>query len=204
VVISTRSGRYRSACGTGPLKKSFSQIEVLRLLQPIILAVLVVSGRDLRKADLPRVHLTTGHWEEKLARSAPNRHYAGKIAVDTRKVGIADGGHTFAVISDIMERLDRLKALTDWTEPYVRVRFLTSKAAYVVPEEMVEALNTSTQVKEYTMDEYRNEFQPLKNILTASGFDISNISFRENDAGIWDVREIAATLPGTLSPSRWW
>jgi hypothetical protein len=119
-------------------------------------------------------------------------------------VGIADGGHTFAVISDIMERLDRLKALTDWTEPYVRVRFLTSKAAYVVPEEMVEALNTSTQVKEYTMDEYRNEFQPLKNILTASGFDISNISFRENDAGIWDVREIAATLPGTLSPSRWW
>src|SRR5437588_8113735 len=88
------------------------------------------------------------------------------------------GGHTFAVISDTMDRLDKLKVLDDWAEPYVRVRLLTSKAAYVLPEEMVEALNTSTQVKEHTMDEYRNEFQPLKDILTASGFDISNISFR--------------------------
>lgn len=48
---------------------------------------------------------------------------------DARKVGIADGGHTFAVNSDTMERLDKLKALDDWAEPYVRVRFLTSKAA---------------------------------------------------------------------------
>jgi hypothetical protein len=113
---------------------------------------------------------------------------------DARKVGIADGGHTFAVISDTIERLEKLKALEGWVEPYVRVRFLTSKAAYVVPEEMVEALNTSTQVKEHTMDEYRNEFQPLKDILTKSSFDISNISFRENDAGTWDVREILQRL----------
>lgn len=113
---------------------------------------------------------------------------------EARKVGIADGGHTFAVISDTVERLDKLKAKEDWIEPFVRVRFLTSKAAYVVPEEMVEALNTSTQVKEHTMDEYRNEFQPLKDILEQSGFDISNISFRENDAGTWDVREILQRL----------
>ncbi len=113
---------------------------------------------------------------------------------DARKVGIADGGHTFAVISDTMERLDKLKTLEGWTEPYVRVRFLTSKSAYVVPEEMVEALNTSTQVKEHTMDEYRNEFQPLKDVLTKAGFDISSISFRENDAGTWDIREVLQRL----------
>jgi len=71
---------------------------------------------------------------------------------------------------------------------------MTSKAAYVSPEEMVEALNTSTQVKEHTMDEYRNEFQPLKDILTNSGFDIKNISFRENDAGKWDIRDILQRL----------
>jgi hypothetical protein len=59
---------------------------------------------------------------------------------------------------------------------------------------MVEALNTSTQVKEHTMDEYRNEFQPLKDILTGSGFDIKHISFRENDAGSWDIREILQRL----------
>lgn len=113
---------------------------------------------------------------------------------DARKVGIADGGHTFAVISDTMQRLEDLKTVADWTEPYVRVRFITSGAAYVQAEEIVEALNTSTQVKEHTMDEYRNEFQPLKDIFTRAGFDIANISFRENDSGVWDVREIIQRL----------
>ncbi|MGC2743368.1 MAG: AIPR family protein [Candidatus Angelobacter sp.] len=113
---------------------------------------------------------------------------------DARKVGIADGGHTFAVIDNTMRRIDELKAIEGWTEPFVRVRFITTKGTHVVPEEMVEALNTSTQVKEHTMDEYRNEFQPLKDILTRSGFDIKHISFRENDAGTWDVREILQRL----------
>jgi hypothetical protein len=44
------------------------------------------------------------------------------------------------------------------------------------------------------MDEYRNEFQPLKDILNNSGFDISNIGFRENDAGTWDVRDVIQRL----------
>lgn len=113
---------------------------------------------------------------------------------DARKVGIADGGHTFAVIDNTIRRIDELKAIEGWTEPFVRVRFITTKGTYVVPEEMVEALNTSTQVKEHTMDEYRNEFQPLKDILTGSGFDIKHISFRENDAGSWDIREILQRL----------
>ncbi len=113
---------------------------------------------------------------------------------DARKVGIGDGGHTFAVISDTIGRIATLKATEGWTEPYVRVRFMTSKAAFVSQEEMVEALNTSTQVKEHTMDEYRNEFQPLKDILSASKFDISNISFRENDPGKWDIRDILQRL----------
>lgn len=114
--------------------------------------------------------------------------------MDARKVGIGDGGHTFAVISDTIQRIDALRAIDGWTEPYVRVRFMTSKATYVSPEEMVEALNTSTQVKEHTMDEYRNEFQPLKDILTNAGFDINTISFRENDSGTWDVRDIVQRL----------
>jgi hypothetical protein len=113
---------------------------------------------------------------------------------DARKVGIADGGHTFAVVSNTMQRIDSLSATEGWAEPFVRVRFITSKAAFVVPEEMVEALNTSTQVKEHTMDEYRNEFQPLKDIFSASGFNIKHISFRENDSGTWDIRDILQRL----------
>ncbi len=120
--------------------------------------------------------------------------YLDQEISDARKVGIADGGHTFAVISNTMHRLEALKAIEGWTEPFVRVRFITSKAAFVIPEEMVEALNTSTQVKEHTMDEYRNEFQALKDVFTASGFDIKHISFRENDAGAWDIRDILQRL----------
>lgn len=93
-----------------------------------------------------------------------------------------------------MRRVEALKEIEGWTEPFVRVRFITTKGTYVVPEEMVEALNTSTQVKEHTMDEYRNEFQPLKEILTGSGFDIKHISFKENDSGSWDIREILQRL----------
>jgi hypothetical protein len=114
---------------------------------------------------------------------------------DARKVGIADGGRTFAVISNTMLRIDDLKKDENWTEPYVRGRFITtSKAAFVVPEEMVEALNTSTQVKEHTIDEYRNEFQPLKDIFTKAGFNIVHIAFRENDTAQWDIRDILQRL----------
>ena len=122
--------------------------------------------------------------------------------MDARKVGIGDGGHTFAVVSDTVDRFDALKAIDGWAEPYVWVRFMTSKATYVSPEEMVEALNTSTQVKEHTMDEYRNEFQPLKDILTSAGFDINTISCRENDAGTWDVRDIVQRLGCFLKDTR--
>lgn len=121
--------------------------------------------------------------------------YLDQEITDARKVGIADGGHTFAVIANTVLRLDDLKKNEDWTEPYVRVRFITtSRAAFVVPEEMVEALNTSTQVKEHTMDEYRNEFQPLKEIFTKAGFNIAHIAFRENDKGEWDIRDILQRL----------
>lgn len=71
-----------------------------------------------------------------LEKDGENDFMDGEVS-DARKVGIADGGHTFAVISDTMERLDRLKALEEWTEPFVRVRFLTSKAANVVRAEDV-------------------------------------------------------------------
>jgi hypothetical protein len=58
------------------------------------------------------------------------------------------GGHTFAVVSNTMNRLDELKAIDGWVEPFVRVRFITSKAAFVVPEEMVEALSIMAMLQQ--------------------------------------------------------
>lgn len=108
------------------------------------------------------------------------------------KFGIADGGHTFAVIANTMEREADLKQIEDWTEPYVRIKFMTPAGVDI--GRVVEALNTSTQVKDYTIDDYRSEFNPLKDALQEQGFDISEISWRENDNGYWDVRELLQRL----------
>jgi len=66
-----------------------------------------------------------------------------------RKFGIGDGGHTFGVIEDTIERAVGLKAAnSEWKEPHVRVHFIAGYKNSDIPiEEVVEALNTSAQVK---------------------------------------------------------
>jgi hypothetical protein len=71
------------------------------------------------------------------------------------RFGIADGGHTFRVVEDAIENLSTLKADSDWREPHVRVHFLAGDPEALSIEDVVEALNTSTQVKTFTLDEYR-------------------------------------------------
>jgi len=116
---------------------------------------------------------------------------------EARKAGIGDGGHTYAVIDKIVQEADQLRANDPtWVEPFVRVRFSTSNMEWVTTEDMVEALNTSTQVKDWTMDEYRRAFEPLKKAFAAAGFDVSNIIFKENDPGHpdWKVEDILQRL----------
>lgn len=114
-------------------------------------------------------------------------------AADALRSGIADGGHTFAVISNTMEHIEEFRGQEGWVEPFVRVKFIP-QAANVNIERIVEGLNTSTQVKDYTIDDYRSEFDPLKEILTEKGFDTSLISWRENDPGEWDIRALLQRL----------
>jgi len=51
--------------------------------------------------------------------------------------------------------------------------------------------------RQSTVESYTYQLTPdflALSILTKSGFDVSNISFKENDAGTWDVREILQRL----------
>lgn len=114
-------------------------------------------------------------------------------AADALRSGIADGGHTFAVVSSTMNNIEDFRSRDGWVEPYVRVKFIP-QAANVNVERIVEGLNTSTQVKDYTIDDYRSEFDPLKAILVEKGFDTSLISWRENDSGEWDIRALLQRL----------
>lgn len=69
-------------------------------------------------------------------------------------------------------------------------------------EVIVEALNTSLQVQQYTLDEYQHKFDELKQALEKQGFDINLIAFRENEEKEWHVIEIIQRMACFLK-DRW-
>jgi hypothetical protein len=121
------------------------------------------------------------------------------------RFGIADGGHTFEVIRQTVARMNELKEQDGaWTEPFVRVHLLAGEAIDLSEiDQVVEALNTSSQVQQYTLDEYQNKFDELKGALGAAGFDTGLVAFRENEESKeWDVREVIQRMACFLK-ERW-
>lgn len=120
------------------------------------------------------------------------------------RFGIADGGHTHEIVRRIVERLEELKQREGWCEPFVRVRLMASEQSLEAEiEQVVEALNTSLQVQQYTLDEYKSQFEDLKDALERHGFPTSIIAFRENeDDKEWHVIEIIQRLACFLK-DRW-
>jgi hypothetical protein len=116
--------------------------------------------------------------------------------------GIADGGHTWEVIGRTILRLEELQQKNGWSEPFVRVHFMSGETVQDAVGDIVEALNTSSQVQAYTLDEYQGKFDELKEALKDSGFDISLIAFRENESKEWNVVEIIRRLACFLK-ERW-
>lgn len=140
---------------------------------------------------------------KKLSVTIPNIPKDKLDAEGMPRFGIADGGHTFKVITDVVKKESELRQEDeDWQEPYVRVHFLAGDSKVVGVEDVVEALNTSTQVKAYTLDEYRGKFDELKMALEASRFDINAVAFRENEDKEWQVTEIIQRMACFLK-DRW-
>jgi hypothetical protein len=122
---------------------------------------------------------------------------------DVPKFGIADGGHTFSVIEKVISSPEDFVSEGDWPEPFVRVHFLSGEGSQEATiEGIVEALNTSSQVQQFTLDEYQHKFDSLKEALTKSGFNINVIGFRENEEKEWHVVEIIQRLACFLR-ERW-
>jgi hypothetical protein len=136
--------------------------------------------------------------------SVPALTNGGDDLDNDRKFGIGDGGHTFGVIEDTIGRAAELtNSDPEWVEPFVRVHFIAGyKNSDVSIEEVVEALNTSAQVKQVSLDEYANKFDELKKALTDSGFDINQVAFRENENKEWAVEEIIQRMACFLK-ERW-
>jgi AIPR protein len=126
-----------------------------------------------------------------------------EVSDDEPRFGIADGGHTYEVIRQTVDRMNELKELQGWTEPFVRVHFLAGESVVSGEiDQIVEALNTSSQVQQYTLDEYQNKFDDLKKALSNTGFEIDLVAFRENEEKEWDIREIVQRMACFLK-DRW-
>jgi hypothetical protein len=122
---------------------------------------------------------------------------------DEPKYGIADGGHTFGVIQETVGRQDELQEKAGWAMPFVRIHFIAGTRNFgATDEEIVEALNTSAQVQQYTLEEYSGEFDELKDALEKAGFDTNLIAFRENEEKPWSVLEIIQRMACFLK-DRW-
>lgn len=138
----------------------------------------------------------------KLVIEIPNVPKSKLNAETSPRFGIADGGHTFRVIENVGADLAIYQGDDAWVEPFVRVHFIASETGDLEIEDVVEALNTSVQVKPFTLEEYRGKFDELKRALLASGFDVDQVAFRENEDKAWQVLEIIQRLACFLK-DRW-
>lgn len=117
------------------------------------------------------------------------------------RYGIADGGHTFEAITRTVSNEKDYAAMEKWTMPFGRVHFIATRDLKNV-EPIVEALNTSTQVQQVTLDEYQNKFASMKLALRDAHFDTDTVAFREGENKPWKVEEIIQRMSCFL-PERW-
>lgn len=118
--------------------------------------------------------------------------------------GIADGGHTFDVITKTVANekdFQTMREVGKWEMPFDRVHFIATKDLTHI-EPIVEALNTSTQVKEMSIHEYQNRFADVKTALTAVEFPVELVAFTENEGKEWDITEVIQRMSCFL-PERW-
>ncbi len=117
------------------------------------------------------------------------------------RFGIADGGHTFQAIRQTIQDEKAFENITTWQMPFVRVHFMKTNDQDII-EPIVEALNTSSQVQAYSLDEYLGKFEELKHALAEDGFDPDMIAFRENEDKEWNVIEVIQRMACFLK-DRW-
>lgn len=111
------------------------------------------------------------------------RHLSRK---DCSKYGLLDGGHTLTAIKEVMADLDSYLGKSQWVEPDVRVRVYVNISDDLLPK-VAAGLNTSRQVKEHSLADYRGEFGWYKEMLAKAGVPLDNVGFREGEKRPWQV-----------------
>lgn len=116
---------------------------------------------------------------------------------DKSRNGLLDGGHTFRVIRDFVGNLpeEELKDLN----AYVKLEILEGITDPDVVVNIVESRNTSTQVKEQSLEELRGNYEAIKKVLAGKSY-ADRIAYKEfelSDEGSAkdiDIKEILSYL----------
>lgn len=114
--------------------------------------------------------------------------------------GLLDGGHTFAVIREAFDSLtEEEKAASIMNEAYVKLEILEGFPSRSEAVEIVGARNTSTQVKDQSLDNLLQRFDTIKQVLGKKPY-ADRIAYKEiefNDEGEKkdiDIKEILSYL----------
>ena len=104
---------------------------------------------------------------------------------ETPVYGNVDGGHTYNVI------LKNRDSLTSQSPQYVKLEILTGIEDFF--EDLAEARNTSTQVKDSSISNLQGYFERIKRTVAGQPY-ADNISYKENEEGAISINEITAIL----------
>ena len=88
----------------------------------------------------------------------------GLVMKDPKIHGLLDGGHTYRVVEESAKTL-----LPNDSPRYVRIEIITGFDRETISD-VVEARNTSNQVRDESLANLRNEFEPLKEVLAAEAY----------------------------------
>lgn len=116
---------------------------------------------------------------------------------DKSRNGLLDGGHTFRVIREFVGNLPK-EELAD-LNAYVKLEILEGISDPDTVVNIVEARNTSTQVKEQSLEELRGHYATIKNVLADIPY-ADRIAYKEfelSDEGSAkdiDIKEILSYL----------
>jgi hypothetical protein len=120
---------------------------------------------------------------------------------DKKRNGLLDGGHTFKVIQEYLENItnDKLAEI----KAFVKIEILEGVKDYENVVGIVEARNTSTQVKEQSIQELLQKYELIKDVLKNESY-ASRIAYKEFElteevdgekkAKDIDIREILSYL----------
>lgn len=116
---------------------------------------------------------------------------------DPRKNGLLDGGHTYSVIREYLQNLPE-EELVDLTA-FVKIEIIEGISDDELITNIVEARNTSTQVKEQSLEELRKSYEAIHAILDNKPYG-KRIAYKEYELGEdgepkdVDIKEILSYL----------